>query len=288
VILIKISALILFFVAAFLIAPTFYALIARMGRRYLQKYRERYITQAEKELDSMFLRISSRQLAYINPGIILLLGVFGLLLTNNILGGIFFALGGVFLFRYIIRSMKQRRLKKFDSQLVDALTLMSNALKAGSSLPQGIKLVVRDMSPPISEEFGLAFRETQVGLSFSQALENLSRRIGSEELELVTRAISIQQETGGKLTEIFDSIVTTIEERNRLEGKVGSLTAQGRMEAITIGVLPWVIAVIFYMIQPELMGIVFRHPLGIAMLIFAVIWEIIGIIMIRKVSTIQV
>ena len=287
-ILIKILSLILFFAAAFLIAPALYDSIAGMGRKYLHRYREKYITQAEKELDSMFLRISSRQLTHINLAIVILLGIFGLLLTHNVVGGIFFALGGVFLFRYIIQSMKQRRLKKFDSQLVDALTLMSNALKAGLSLPQGIRLVARDMSPPISEEFGLAFRETQVGLSFSKALENLSRRIESEELELVTRAISIQHEVGGKLTEIFDSIVATIDERNRLEGKVGSLTAQGKMEAMTIGILPWGIALVFYLMQPELMGVVFRHPIGIAMLIFAVVWETIGIIVIKKVSTVQV
>ena len=127
---------------------------------------------------------------------------------------------------------------KFNKQLPDTITLIANALRAGSSFLQAIELVVRESAPPISTEFGRVIREVNLGLSFDVALENMVRRVRSEDLELMATAISIQHTVGGNLAEILDSIAYTIRERVRIQGEIRTLTAQQRLSGYVVGFLP--------------------------------------------------
>ncbi len=135
------------------------------------------------------------------------------------------AMVGFFLPRMWLGRRKNGRLNAFNKQLPDTITLIANALRAGSSFLQAIELVVRESHPPVSTEFGRVIREVNLGLPFDQALENMVRRVRSDDLELMATAISIQHQVGGNLAEILDSIAYTIRERVRIKGEIRTLTA---------------------------------------------------------------
>ena len=162
------------------------------------------------------------------------------------------AIIGFILPRWYVRRRQGKRLNPFNKQLPDTITLIANALRAGSSFLQAIELVVREARPPISTEFGRVIREVNLGLPFEQALENLVRRVKSDDLELMVTAISIQYQVGGNLAEILDSIAFTIRERVRIKGEIRTLTAQQRMSGYVVGFLPIGLAGFLFVIAPEL------------------------------------
>ena len=140
------------------------------------------------------------------------------------------------------------RLKAFNKQLPDTITLIANALRAGSSFLQAIEMVVREGQPPVTTEFDRVVREVNLGLAFDVALENMVRRVRSDDLELMATAITIQHQVGGNLAEILDSIAFTIRERVRIKGEIKTLTAQQRLSGYVVAVLPI-----------GLMGVLFVH-----------------------------
>ena len=142
----------------------------------------------------------------------------------------------------------------FNKQLPDTITLIANALRAGSSFLQAIELVVRESRPPISTEFGRVIREVNLGLPFDQALENMVRRVRSDDLELMATAISIQHQVGGNLAEILDSIAYTIRERVRIKGEIRTLTAQQRLSGYVVGFLPIGLAGFLFIAAPGFMA----------------------------------
>ena len=145
---------------------------------------------------------------------------------------------GFMLPRFWLGRRKSGRLGAFNKQLPDTITLIANALRAGSSFLQAIELVVRESAPPISTEFGRVIREVNLGLSFDVALENMVRRVRSEDLELMATAISIQHTVGGNLAEILDSIAYTIRERVRIKGEIRALTAQAVYSGRALALMP--------------------------------------------------
>ena len=156
--------------------------------------------------------------------------------------------------RFWLGRRKNGRLGAFNKQLPDTITLIANALRAGSSFLQAIELVVRESRPPISTEFGRVIREVNLGLPFDQALENMVRRVRSDDLELMATAISIQHQVGGNLAEILDSIAYTIRERVRIKGEIRTLTAQQRLSGYVVGFLPIGLAGFLFVAAPGLHG----------------------------------
>ena len=167
---------------------------------------------------------------------------------------------GFFLPRLWLGRRKSGRLKSFNKQLPDTITLIANALRAGSSFLQAVELVVRESRPPISTEFGRVIREVNLGLSFEVALENMVRRVRSDDLELMATAISIQHTVGGNLAEILDSIAFTIRERVRIKGEINTLTAQQRLSGYVVGFLPIALAGFLFIAAPGLHAADVRRP----------------------------
>jgi len=149
-------------------------------------------------------------------------------------------------------------------------------------------MVAREMSPPISEEFTSAMKEMSLGSPTETALAALSDRVGSEDLELVVTAVLIQRQIGGNLAEVLDNIAETIRERVKLRQEIKTLTAQGRMSGVIIGVLPAALGVFLYTVNPEYISVLFTHPTGKLMVGLAVFGELIGILAIRKVVAIEI
>lgn len=257
-------------------------------RKGVKRYEEKYLSQTAQTLDEMFLVFSPEQILYLNLLSVLLLGVIAFLATRNWRYMIMGAIAGLLLPRLILRHLKRKRLKKFDDQLTDALSTLSNSLKAGFSLIQALDMLSREMNPPISQEFGLMLRENKLGVHLDKALQNMTERIQSANLDLVVTSVIIARTAGGNLAEIFDRIANTIREITRLEGKIDALTAQGRLQALVLGLMPVALAVIMYYLDKESMRLLFEDPLGWGILGIIMIFEGIGMFFIWRIVSIDI
>ena len=202
---------------------------------------------------------------------------------------------GFMLPRFWLGRRKSGRLNAFNKQLPDTITLIANALRAGSSFLQAIELVVRESRPPISTEFGRVIREVNLGLAFDVALENMVRRVRSDDLELMATAIAIQHTVGGNLAEILDSIAYTIRERVRIKGEIRTLTAQQRLSGYVVGFLPIGLAGFLFIAAPRFMAPMFDDrvsliglPGGVIILAIGGFAMFIGFMIIRRIVDIEV
>ncbi len=186
------------------------------------------------------------------------------------------------------RWLNARYVRKFDEQLTDALGTMSNALRAGFSIAQAFESVAEADLHPISDEFALLLQQMRVGMSFDDALASMEKRVSSDDLSLVVTAIDIARKTGGNLTEIFDSISNTIRGRMRVERKVRTLTAQGRLQGLVVSLMPVILCVIMTMMKPNLMIPFLTSLSGIVCLLVASVMVFVGWLVIRKIVTIKV
>jgi tight adherence protein B len=205
------------------------------------------------------------------------------------------ALIGFMIPRFWLGRRRSGRLNQFNKQLPDTITLIANGLRAGSSFLQAIELVVREARPPVSTEFGRVIREVNLGLAFDEALENMVRRVRSDDLELMATAISIQHNVGGNLAEILDSIAYTIRERVRIKGEIRTLTAQQRLSGYVVGFLPIALAGFLFIAAPGFMAPMFDDsvnigglPAGVIILIFGGFMMFMGFMFIRKIVDIEV
>jgi tight adherence protein B len=205
------------------------------------------------------------------------------------------ALIGFMLPRFWLGRRKNGRLGAFNKQLPDTITLIANALRAGSSFLQAIELVVRESRPPVSTEFGRVIREVNLGLPFDAAMENMVRRVRSDDLELMATAITIQHQVGGNLAEILDSIAYTIRERVRIKGEIRTLTAQQRLSGYVVAGLPIGLAGFLFVAAPGFMDPMFLNPpavlglpAGVVILLFGGFMMFLGFLFIRKIVDIEV
>ena len=188
----------------------------------------------------------------------------------------------------LARWLDARRRDRFNAQLPEALATMSNALRAGFSISQAFDSVVEQGEAPMSEEFQILQQQIRIGMSFEDALESMSQRVGSDDLTLVTTAILISRKTGGNVTEIFDKISETIRGRMRIERKVKSLTAQGRLQGIVVSVLPIFLGVAMTLIKPKMMIPFLTSAVGIASVLAMCALIVLGWLLIRKIIRIDV
>lgn len=211
-----------------------------------------------------------------------------LLYYRSIIMGIAGAAVGFYLPRLWVKMAQQRRLKAFNSQLADAITLLANSMRSGYSLLQAMETVAREMPPPISEEFSRVVYEVGIGLPIQQALNNMVRRVKSDDLDLMATAIIIQHEVGGNLADILDTINETIRERVRIQGEIRALTAQQRLTGYIIGFLPFGLALVIYLINRTYITNLFADPCGLILIGVGVFMMIMGFFLIRNVIKIEV
>jgi tight adherence protein B len=195
---------------------------------------------------------------------------------------------GFFLPRFYVKYLQGKRLKDFNNQLGDAINLLANGLRSGYSLLQAMDAVGREMSPPMSEEFQRVVREIGLGLSNERAMNNMLRRIPSDDLDLMITAVNVQHEVGGNLAEILETISHTIRERIRIKGEIKVLTAQGMISGYVISFLPVGLGLVLFAMNPNYMGAMFKEPCGWAMVAVGVVMTTIGFIAIRKIVNIEV
>ena len=193
--------------------------------------------------------------------------------------------------RFYVRRQQSQRLTRFNDQLADMLNLMVNGLRAGYSTMQAMEAVSRELPAPISDEFRRVVQEMQLGITMERALENLLRRIPSEDLDLVVAAMNVQREVGGNLAEILDTISHTIRERVRIKGEIRVLTSQVMYSGRFLSMMPlFIFGALWVLNRPYMMQ--FFNPetriVGIVALVIAGMMILAGYFVMRKISSIEV
>ena len=227
--------------------------------------------------------------------------LFGIGLLLGLLGGTASWLAGVkiyfapiaglimFMIPFLWLFNKRRvRLKTFAGQLSDALELVARALRAGHSLAAGMHVVAEEMPSPIAEEFGRVYDEQNLGISLEEALKSLCERVPNLDLRFFVTAVLIQRNTGGDLAEILDKIGYVIRERYRILGQVKALTAEGRLSGVILIALPFALFLVMLHIKPDYIEKLWTHPLGIKMSVAALIAQLLGALVIKKIVNIKV
>jgi tight adherence protein B len=195
---------------------------------------------------------------------------------------------GYFLPGFYVKYRINQRQKKFNGQLGDTLTLLSNAIKAGYSFAQAIDTVAKNAVPPIGDEFARAVREMNLGGSPDEALQNITKRIASPDFDLVATAYSIHRTVGGNLAEILDNIAYTIRERVRIKGEIATLTAQARASGTLITFLPIVLAAFMFFVTPTYFRPMFENFIGWILIAVGILMIFFGNLIIRRVVAIEV
>ncbi|MTI68388.1 MAG: secretion system protein [Firmicutes bacterium] len=251
-------------------------------------YLKRYIEKTQFEIIKAGIPLKGEELIAIQILLCVLLFLFTINIFNTMAIAIIFSILGLLIPKQIIKIRKNKRYKMFNNQLGDAIVLISNSLKAGHSFLQAIDSAAREMPEPINKEFGKVLKEMRLGIPTEQALESLIKRVESDDLELMVTAVLIQRQVGGNLSEILDTISSTIRERVKLKGEIKTLTAQGRLSGIIVSLLPLALGGALFLINPEYLNGLFETKVGIAILIVAILNQLIGIILINKIVKIEV
>src|SRR5262245_25134493 len=225
-------------------------------------------------------------------GISLALGLGGGMIGSLIAGSLYVAPVGTFIFASVpwvwLFAKRKTRLKKFASQLPDAMELVARALRAGHSLAAGMHVVSEEMPPPVAKEFGRVYEEQNLGVSLEDAMKNMCNRVPNLDLRFFVTAVGIQRQTGGDLAEILDKIGYVIRERFKILGHVKALTAEGRLSGIVLIGLPFGLFGLMLQMKPDYVAALWTDPLGIKMSVFALVMQILGAVCIKKIVDIKV
>jgi tight adherence protein B len=225
-------------------------------------------------------------------GVSLLLAILGM--TASWLGGIpWFVLplvGGIMFMIPVAWLFNKRRvrLKKFAAQLSDALELVARALRAGHSLAAGMHVVAEEMPAPIADEFNRVYEEQNLGIPIEDALKNMCERVPNLDLRFFVTSVLVQRLTGGDLSEILDKIGYVIRERYRILGQVQALTAEGRLSGVILIILPFALFLLMLYLKPDYVEKLWTNELGIKMSVAALVAQLLGALVIKKIVNIKV
>ena len=265
--------------------PSLKHLIRRLGRPLIRKDRS-----ARLELQLIRAGILLRSEEYII--IVYLSAIVPPLLIYMLTGNIFAAAvtlaAGLIMPRQLLNAAIRKRLNRFNQQLPDAINVMIYALKSGLSLIQAAESVANEMSDPISSEFKRMVNEiTILSRPKNEALEDMSRRVNSEDLDLVVTAIVIHSQVGGNLAEVLENIVETVRDRITVKGEIRAITAQGRISGIIVASIPVFVGTMILFIDPGYLMPLVTKPMGWLLIGFCIISEFLGFIFMKQIMTID-
>jgi tight adherence protein B len=198
------------------------------------------------------------------------------------------ALVGLLVPSILLSYYVKKRRRTFELQFVQGLDFLSSSMKAGLSFVQSLESLVENSTPPLSQEFDLLLREYRIGIPLNEALQNLARRVESEELNLMVFSTIITRELGGDISEIFDHLADVIRSRHKVMERVDTLTAQGRMQAIVCGAIPFVLYGILFVWQPDYVQPLFKSTVGKVAIYAVVLFQVLVILIVRKIVNIRI
>ena len=259
-----------------------------------ERYREKSTAWAD-DFNRQFLTIDVKYIVFGTLGVFMLVGLLVAIGTGGLVGiflfGVFTLIGGfisIHVPKVVLEQLKRSRGVKINKQLMDSLILLSNSLRSGMDIVQGFELVSHDMQPPIADEFGLVIKNYQLGTPFEKALEGLDERVESRMLSYTIKAIIIQRQVGGNLTVIFSRLVENIREESKLTEKLDALTAQQRIQALVVGIMPIIMMIVMFMFRPDEMIGFYTTPVGVCVFLFCFVWILIGMKLISKLGEVRV
>ncbi len=274
--------------SVFLMMTCLWFIFLKKATRFMENYKETFTSTASNNMSDMFMSVDANQMFMINLGAIVVLPFLTWLITRDIpvtLGmlGLIIVLPTVF-----YRTMRKQRLKRFEAQLPDGLVMLSGAMRAGASLNIALESLVKEQPAPLSQEFELFLKEQRLGVEFAESLKKMEQRIPIPDFSMLVTALLINREVGGNLAETMETLGTTLRRKAMMEGKIESLTAQGKLQGIVMTCLPILLGVLLNFIEPEAMSKLWTTSIGYMVLVVIVIMEILGYFMISKITSIDV
>ena len=286
--LLKLLALVLLFAGVFVLIRSLAVSLTAWWNARIQGY----AAWMTIEFESMFAEMNVDKARRLITAMVFVPVVLGLLLGGGFVGRLLamavFGLAGYFLPWAFVLYRRHKRLAAIDDQLVDTLQMMANALKAGLSLQQALELVVREMKPPVSDEFGRVVKEIHLGRLTDDALRHLSERVPLDDVRLSVDSILTLRETGANLSETFQTISKTIIERKKVEGRIKAMTAQGMAQGVLICLFPPGMLLLFSLIDANFVRPFFETPIGLGLLILVFLLDGMGLWMMFKLVKVDV
>ncbi len=257
----------------------------KLGKKVLSKEKS---SKLEALIKKSGLPIKPEEYIFFQIISVFLVGMLLFLISGDLIMLFIGAPIGYFIPLWFIKKKIKDRVKAFNEGLPDMLSTMIGSMRAGFSLPQSLQTVVEEGEAPIKDEIELVLKEMQYGSTLEDSLNGLYERMPSKDLELMVQAIIIQRTVGGNLATVLDKIVNTIRDRTKIQRQITTLTAQGRLSGVVIGLLPVALAFILYLIEPDYIGALISHPIGLIMLVGGAVSGTVGFFMIKKITTIEV
>ena len=262
------------------------------------RYKEKFLEETAAEMDEVLLTLPPGKILDLSLALsalsafiaVLAVGFYtdNLSIVRLVIVALIAAVAAFPIPRVILKHLRKERMNKFNLQLEDALLSISGSLKAGFSINQALDTVANQNRSPISFEFRLLMHEIRLGVSLDTALEKMNKRLDSPEFELIAMAIITARQTGGELTAILERLAGVIRERVRISGRIKALTAQGRLQAVIIGLMPFALFFAMMYVAPDMMNSFFSSVVGILFLMGVIILDVMGFIVIRKITTIDI
>lgn len=259
-----------------------------LGGRQLAAYRERFTRDTHFNLRELFLFADPARLYAMNLAIMLLAAGAIFMLTHSEVLALIVAALLALAPRLIFRWMRRRRIDRIELQLPDALLMIAGAAKAGLSLASAVRQVSAELAPPLSQEFQLMQHEQRLGVSFNDALESMTHRVPVQSVSLMVSAMRIAAETGGGLAETLERTAATLRNQHAMELKIRALTAQGKLQAWVVGLLPLFLLWVLTKMEPDAMALLWTTRMGWGVMVAVVIMEFFGVWIIRRIVAIDV
>ena len=259
-----------------------------LGSQQLAAYRARFTRDTHFNLRELFLFADPRRLYALNLALMLLAAFGVFLLTHSLVLAAVVALLLTLAPRLIFRWLRRRRIDKIEQQLPDALLMIAGAAKAGLSLVSAVRQVSAELAPPLSQEFQLMQHEQRLGVTINEALENLTHRVPVQSVNLMVSAMRIASETGGGLAETLERTAATLRSQHAMELKIRALTAQGKLQAWVVGLLPIFLLWVLSKMEPDAMALLWTTRIGWGVLVAVLIMEFFGVWIIRRIVAIDV
>jgi tight adherence protein B len=263
-------------------------LFMKWGEQMLSKLQASIADQASTTLADMFIFIDPQKMFRYNVMVMFVLPGAMYFLTANPVFTLATLVATYVLPKYYVRSMRTRRFKQLEKQLPDALLMITGAMSAGASVNIAIESMIKEQRPPIAQEFELMMRELRIGVDFDTALKNMEKRNPIADFALVISALRISREVGGNLAEILNSLADTLREKQTMEGKIASLTAQGKIQGVVMTALPLLVMFGLTQIEPVAMAPLFTTWPGWLTLTVIGVMEVMGYFFIQRITAIDV
>lgn len=249
---------------------------------------ERYFQKKKILLTQARLLIKPEEFFGICMIVAFILSLIFFVLFGNIIFGVLGFIIGFKIPAIYVKNIKKTRAKKLNNQLPEALSILANGLRAGLSFNQAMMIAGKEMENPIAEDLNRVVHENVLGKEMEEALKDFAERTADDDVEILVTAILIQRQVGGNLSEILDIISNTIRERVKLKGDIRTMTAQAKLSAVIIGMIPPIIVGILYLLNRDFMMPLFTTLVGNFMIGFAVIMQSIGIFILVKILDLKV